>query len=109
MEYTSIILEYLLSYGLGLLLVHGGDNILEGTEYVGSVEENFEMGRSKHAGVRDIFQGSGTGGYYIWFIDMVDDPRMRRDLGGLHNRVSQWIMVQQLRRRPDGRWEYPPW
>ena len=35
-------------------------------------------------------------------------PCMRRDLGGLHNRVFQQIMVWQLRRRLDGRCEYPP-
>ena len=34
--------------------------------------------------------------------------RMRRALGGLHNRVSQRIMVRKLLRRPDSRWEYPP-
>ena len=32
---------------------------------------------------------------------------MRRDLGRLHNRVSKRIMVRQLQRRLDGRWEYP--
>ena len=67
---------------------------MEGTEYVGLAENDFGIGRIKHAGVRDLFQGSGTGGYYIWFIDVVDDPRMRRDLGGLHNRVPQRIMVR---------------
>ena len=35
-------------------------------------------------------------------------PLMIRDLGGLYNSVSQRIMVRQLRRRPDGIWEYPP-
>ena len=67
MEYTSIILSYVISYCLELLLVHGGDKLLEGTEDVGSADEDFRMGRSKHAGVGDIFQGGGTGGSYIWF------------------------------------------
>ena len=31
-------------------------------------------------------------------------PFMRRALGGLHNRVSQRIMVRHLRRSLDGRW-----
>ena len=74
MEYTNIILEYVLSYGLVLLLVHGGDKILEGMEDVGLADKDFGMGRSKHAGVRDIFQGSGTGHSYIWFGDVGDDP-----------------------------------
>ena len=34
--------------------------------------------------------------------------RMRQDLRGLQNRVSQWIMLRQLRQRPESRWEYPP-
>ena len=45
----------------------------------------------------------------IFGLEMwVMTPRMRRDLGGLHNRVPQRIMVWKLRRLPDGRWEYPP-
>ena len=73
MEYTSIILEYLLSYGLRLLLVHGGEKLLEGTEDVGSADEDFGMGRIKHADVGDLFQGSGTGGSYLWFVDVGDE------------------------------------
>ena len=107
MEYTSFILEYLHSYGLGLLLVHGGDKLLEGTEDVVSADEDVGMGRIKHAGVGDLFQGGGTGGSYLWFGYVGDDPCMRRDLGRLHNRVSKRIMVRQLQRRLDGRWEYP--
>ena len=41
-------------------------------------------------------------------VTHVTTPRIRRDLGGLHNRVPQRIMVWKLRRLPDGRWEYPP-
>ena len=74
MEYTSIIPEYVLSYGLGLLLVHGGDKLLEGTEDVGSADKYFGMERSKYAGVRDIFQGGGTGVSYIWSRDVGDEP-----------------------------------
>ena len=70
MEYTNIILECVISYGLVLLLVHGGDKILEGTEDVGSADEDFGMVRHKHAGVGDLFHGGGTGSSYFWFRDV---------------------------------------
>ena len=34
-------------------------------------------------------------------------PRMSRTLGGFHHQVVQQIMGNTLKRRPDGRWEYP--
>ena len=43
-------------------------------------------------------------GFETWVMN----PCMRRELGGLQNRVFQQIMVWQLRRRLDGRCEYPP-
>ena len=41
---------------------------------MGLAEEVFDMGRSKHAGVWDLFHGGGTGGYYLWFGNSCDDP-----------------------------------
>ena len=70
MEYTNIILECVISYGLVLLLVHGGDKILEGMEDVGLADEDFKMGGSKHAGSGDVFRGTGTGSSYLYFGDV---------------------------------------
>ena len=67
MKYTSIIPEYIPYYNLGRLLVHGGEQLLEGTEDVGSDDVDFGTGRSKHTGFGDLFQGSGIDGSYIWF------------------------------------------
>ena len=39
---------------------------------MGSADEDFGMGRSKHKGVGSHFQGGGTGGSYPWFVDMGD-------------------------------------
>ena len=75
-------------------MARGGDQPLEVAEEVVFSNEGLGTVRSKHACARDLLQGSGTGGYYLCFVDVVDDPRMRRDLGGLHNRVSQRIMVR---------------
>ena len=36
--------------------------------------EYIRMGRRKHAGVRDLFQGSVTGGSSIYVGDVGDDP-----------------------------------
>ena len=48
---------------------------------MGSSDEDFGIGRSKHAGVGDLFQGGGTGGYYIWFGDVGDDSLHETGLG----------------------------
>ena len=74
MKYTSIIPSYVPSYGLGRLLVHGGEQISEGTEDVGLDDVDFGTGRSKHTGVRELFQGSGTDGSYICVGDVGDNP-----------------------------------
>ena len=31
-------------------------------------------GRGKHTGVRDIFQGGGSGGSSLWVVDVGDEP-----------------------------------
>ena len=41
---------------------------------MGSADKDFEMVSRKHGGIRDLFQGGGTGGSYIWFGDVGDDP-----------------------------------
>ena len=38
------------------------------------VSEDLVTGRGKHADVRDIFQGGGSGGFSIWVGDVGDDP-----------------------------------
>ena len=82
MKYTSIIPEYLLSYSLRRLLTRGGDQHSEVTEEVVLDQEDIGMGRRKNAGVRDFFQGGGTGGSYIWVGYMGDDPHIIRVQGG---------------------------
>ena len=36
------------------------------------------MGRRKNVGVRDLIQGGGKGGYYIWVRDVVNEPPQYR-------------------------------
>ena len=41
---------------------------------MGSADKDLGMGRIKHAGVGNLFQGGGTGGSYLWLVDVGDDP-----------------------------------
>ena len=48
---------------------------------MGSSEKDFGTGRSKHAGVGDIFQGGGTDSSYIWVGDVGDELPHETDPG----------------------------
>ena len=55
-------------------MVHCGEKLSESTKDVGSADEDFGMGRSKHVSVGDLFKCGGTGGSYLWVGYVGDDP-----------------------------------
>ena len=48
------------------------------------------MGRGKHTGVRDIFQGCGSGSSSLCVRDVDDDPLHGPGPGGFPEQASEW-------------------
>ena len=105
MKYTIIILYYVPYYGLVQLLVHGSDQLYEGTEDVGFGDNalGWEGENMRVSGkiFKVVVQTVLIFGLEMWVIS----PRMRRSLVGFQHRVSQRIVGRNLRKHPDGKWE----
>ena len=54
-------------------MARGGEQHLEVMEEVVPSGKDIGMGRSKHAGVGEKFQDSGTCGYSIWFREVENE------------------------------------
>ena len=64
----------MISHCLEQSLARGGAKFSKGTEDVVLDYKDINTGRSKHVGVRDLFQGGGTDGSSLWVRDFFDDP-----------------------------------
>ena len=51
---------------------------------MGAVVDNIVRGGGKTKGAGDVFQGGGAGSTSFRVVDVGDDPRMRRAIGGFN-------------------------
>ena len=85
-------------------LSESGGGPLEGAEELGAASEGPGTVGSHPMGLWGVFQGSGTGGAYIWIGYMGFDPRMGQALGIFQHRVVRKIIGRKPKRGEDGSW-----
>ena len=82
---------------------------MEGAEEMGTDVADPGAGGVRCAETRNIFY-SGLTSHSPFGIRNVGGapPRIVHTQGGFHSRLVRWLTGKQPRRRPNGRWEYPP-